>query len=177
MPNPRAFAPALLLACAVLAQACQPDDADEVAEVTAAPKFPGVAEELWPYFAAYEEAAAERGVSVDLRALGVVGRLRGIVDDGVAGECTYNPAEPNVMTIDAETFDLVSERFREYIVFHELGHCERLRRHREDAGADGVCLSIMASGTGGCRDSYTSATREGLLDELFDGSFYGEWPE
>ena len=80
------------------------------------------------------------------------------------------------MTVDAEVFGVVSERFREYIVFHELGHCERLRAHREDADEEGICVSIMASGTGECSDSYTAATREELLDELFDEQFYGEWP-
>ena len=168
----------ILVGLALLSQACQKDapivEEVEVVEIDA---YPGVDEELWPYFAAYEEAAAERGLDVDLRALRVIGRLRTIDEGSVAGECTFNPASPNVLRIDAETFSVVSERFREYIVFHELGHCERLRHHREDADADGWCVSIMASGTGECRDNYVSHTREHLLDELFDEDFYGEWPE
>lgn len=168
----------LALVFAVLAQACdKDDDLGEVTEGVARPEYPGVAEELWPYFTAYEAAAASRGVDIDLRELGVVAHLRDITEEGVAGECTFNPANPNVMTVDAEVFGVVSERFREYIIFHELGHCERLRAHREEADGEGICVSIMASGTGECRDSYTAATREELLDELFDESFYGEWPQ
>ena len=169
--------PLSLSAVVLCAQACQKDDdAGEVTAGVAQPEYPGVSEELWPYFTAYELAAAERGVDIDLVELGVVGRLRDIAEEGVAGECTFNPEAPNVMTVDAEVFGAVGERFREYIIFHELGHCERLRAHREDADEDGVCVSIMASGTGECRDAYTAVTREELLDELFDERFYGEWP-
>ena len=59
--------PLLLAAVVVLAQACQKDD--DIGEVTAGvaqPEYPGVSEKLWPYFTAYELAAAERGVDIDL---------------------------------------------------------------------------------------------------------------
>lgn len=165
---------ALLGACAV-SSCVTPDDMPSVAEELPA-RYPGVDEALWPYFAAYEEEGSLRGVSVDLSALDVSADLVDTLDSGVAGQCTFDPRRPNELVVDSTTFGIVSERFREYIVFHELGHCERLRRHREVADAEGVCVSIMASGVGECRDNYTPASREALLDELFDESFYGEWP-
>lgn len=132
--------------------------------------------ELQQYFKAYEDAAAERGILVDLSASDITGHIISIGGNGVAGECQYNSNEPNNLTVDRETWDAVGPRLKEYIVFHELGHCERLRKHREVADSTGACISIMASGTGACRERYLPTTREAYLDELFDEAFYGEWP-
>ncbi len=65
-------------------------------------------------------------------------------------------------------------RFREFVVFHELGHCDLGRDHRDEAFDNGVCVSIMRSGLGDCRDYYHPRTREGYLDELFDPAFWDE---
>lgn len=176
MLTPRNVLAAVSLAALCLSACTKDPVMPEVSAVINPETYPGVDEALWPYFARYEAEAAERGIDVDLTALDVTADLVDTLDSGVAGQCTYNPARPNEMIVDSTTFDLVSERFREYIVFHELGHCERLRRHREVADADGVCVSIMASGTGECRDNYTAASREALLDELFDETYYNEWP-
>ena len=135
-------------------------------------RYPGVDAELQEYFARYELEASLRGIEVDLGASDVRGFLVEIDDEGVAGTCTFNPAEPNTLRVDLETWEAVSASFREYIVFHELGHCERLRGHREDENRDGRCVSLMASGTGGCRAVYSSLNREEILDELFNLAFY-----
>lgn len=68
-----------------------------------------------------------------------------------------------------ETFwNTTSDRGKEFVVFHELGHCFLLRNHLEDTFLGGTCTSIMRSGTGSCRDNYGRLTRETYLDELFD---------
>ena len=138
-------------------------------------RYPGVDAELQEYFARYELEASLRGIEVDLGASDVRGFLVEIDDEGVAGTCTFNPAEPNTLRVDLETWEAVSASFREYIVFHELGHCERLRAHREAEDPSGRCESIMASGTEGCTPAYRPDTREAYLDELFDGQYYGTW--
>ena len=137
--------------------------------------FEGVDQELWPYLTQYEDEAAERGVEVNLSARDIRGSIIEIPDQHVAGTCQYDPDRPNQLRIDRETWDAVGQTMREYIVFHELGHCERLRKHREEADSTGACVSIMASGVGECFSVFRSSTRERLLDELFDPAFYGDW--
>ncbi len=129
---------------------------------------------LQPYFDRYEAEAKRRGITVDLSERQLTAAIDTLGGDGVVGECRFNIQEPNDLVIDAVLWDNpnVGDLLREYIVFHELGHCERLRKHREDADANDVCLSVMASGVGGCRDVYTAASRTKLLDELFDLQYY-----
>ena len=131
---------------------------------------------LQPYVDRYEQEALDRGIVVDLDKSQLSASIDSLGGGGVAGECRFNIQEPNELVVDATLWanPNVSETLREYIVFHELGHCERRRKHREDADRNNVCLSIMASGVGGCRDVYNATTRSKLLDELFDPSFYND---
>ena len=137
--------------------------------------YPNVDEELWPYLTRFEDEALERNVIVDLSAQQLRARLMEIPENGVAGDCQFDENNPNRVRIDATTWRSVSENLREYIVFHELGHCVLIRKHREDADNNGTCLSIMASGTGSCRDAYNAVSRDRLLDELFDPLYYKDW--
>lgn len=132
--------------------------------------FPEVDEALWPYFEAFELEAAERGVEVDLRESGIAGEITPIDEEHVAGQCSYIPnilSSGNV-TVDSEFWENSSPLFKEFIVFHELGHCFLKRDHREDATAQGVCVSLMRSGLGNCQDNYNSQTRGVYIDELFN---------
>jgi len=56
---------------------------------------------------------------------------------------------------------------KEYVVFHELGHCALNRRHLDTKNADGTCLSMMQSGNGSCKMNYNAQNRSKYLDELF----------
>jgi len=169
------FRIAALVFCTLFLFACDKED-DGLTDQTIEIRYENVDEELQRYFVAYEQAAASRGITVDLSALNLTAHLRSIPGNGVAGECNYLPEDPNRVTVDRETWDQVGESLREYIVFHELGHCERLRGHREAADSLGRCISIMASGTGNCREAYSRISREAHLDELFDEVFYNTWP-
>lgn len=168
---------ALALATVFSAGSCERD-----AEPAPEPEPPvvttrdNVDEQLWTYFDRYEAEAERRGIAVDLGALQLTAAISEIVAEGVAGECTYDPAAPNRLVVDEGLWDspTTSDQLREYVVFHELGHCERLRAHREDQDGDGVCVSLMASGTEECRPSYNDANREAVLDELFNEAFYGD---
>jgi hypothetical protein len=161
----------------LLVSACEKEPQFNTGPVTEPPvaskTFPNVDSLLWPYFERFEIEASARGVEVDLTE--VVGTLANISGNGVAGDCQYNPNHPNRLRVDLDTWNQVGENLREYIVFHELGHCERLRKHREDADDNNVCISIMASGVGGCRENYNASTRAEHLDELFDLQFYNDW--
>lgn len=136
------------------------------------PGYFGVNEELWPYFARFEEEALQRGEFVDLREARITGEIEEIEEDRVAGSCRYSSHFPNHVTIDLEFWEAASDLAREFVVFHELGHCELGRAHRESAREDGTCVSLMRSGIDGCRDNYRPSTRRTYLDELFDPVFW-----
>ena len=56
---------------------------------------------------------------------------------------------------------------KEFIIYHELGHCFLDRDHLDEANADGSCVSIMHSNPGVCFFELKSENREDYLDELF----------
>ena len=136
--------------------------------------YDGVDEALWPYFADFEKEAELRGINVNLRRERISGEIARLHDDGVAGECSYSSFFPNEVTIDTEFWNNASDRAREFVVFHELGHCSLGREHREAAFSNGICRSIMRSGLGDCFDNYRTSTRTTYLNELFDESFFNE---
>ena len=95
-----------------------------------------------------------------------------IDEQHVAGQCSYGRfRNPRLVTIDASFWRRSSDRFKEFIVFHELGHCYLNRGHLESAFSNGVCVSIMRSGVGDCFDNYHVNTREYYINELFEQEF------
>ena len=114
-------------------------------------QFANVATPLWVYFQRFEEEALARGLEVDLNAFNLTAEIREIDGEGVAGQCSYNHVDPNHIIIDQEFWEIASDLLKEMVVFHELGHCQLYRAHDEAENAQGVCQSIMASGTTDCR--------------------------
>ena len=142
---------------------------EEPEEVIPEPvKFPGVDSQLKQYFQRFETEAAIRGFSIDLTATGITGVIQEIDEEHVLGRCSFPRAQPNRVTVDQSFWDRGSDSFREFVVFHELGHCFLLRSHLEDRLSNGACASIMRSGNGTCLDNYSQRTRDFYLDELFD---------
>ena len=131
-------------------------------------KFPNVDPELRTYFQRFEDEAARRGYQVDLTATGISGVISEIDETHVLGTCSYPRAQPNRVTVDQTFWNRGSDLFREFVVFHELGHCFLFRPHLEEFLSNGACASIMRSGNGGCLDNYSSRTREFYIDELFE---------
>ncbi len=142
-------------------------NADE--EVIEPARFRNVATELVPYFERFEAEAAKRGMKVDLSSANIRGEIKEIEERHVAGRCSYSRFNnPRLVTIDESFWNRSSVLFKEFIVFHELGHCFLDRGHLETAFSNGVCVSIMRSGVGDCFDNYRQSTREGYIDELFE---------
>ena len=136
--------------------------------------YPGVDEALWTYFARYEQEATARGIEVDLVAANITGVIEELSEDNVAGQCNYSSQSPNHVMVDESFWNSAPDRIREFVVFHELGHCDLLRGHREGTNPNGTCISIMRSGLEDCDDNYNSFTRATYLDELFDPTFQNE---
>ena len=124
---------------------------------------------LRPYFKTFEAEAAARGILIDASFDEIEGYIEQINDGNVIGQCWYNSQHPNEIRIDQEYWQSVGTIGRELVVFHELGHCYLGRDHTEATTSNGNCVSIMASGTGSCRNRYNQVTREAYLDELFWG--------
>lgn len=139
--------------------------------VSCAHKVDGVRldEELEPYFIIFQDEAAERGIVFNNEIEQIEGYLQNIIDDGVIGACRRNDGEGTNRSIffDAPYWETATALEKEYVVFHELGHCFLNLDHDDRENEKGECISIMASGTGSCRDNYNGLSRTELLDELF----------
>jgi len=129
--------------------------------------FPTVVPELRPFYMAFEQEAAERGIDIDLTAIGVTGNIVELGNNSILGVCRSVPGENSRVAVDIDAWASSSDAFREVIVFHELGHCVLGRQHLDDS-EDGICLSIMNSGVSGCDIILDDkVVREDYLDELF----------
>ena len=122
---------------------------------------------LKPSCVRFTNEAKARGIAVDLSDHPLTGIISDIPTSQVIGQCSYSNETPYKVTIDKPFWDKASDLGKEFVVFHELGHCVLGRAHDESTDSRGFCLSIMRSGTGTCRDSYNSTSRKALLDELF----------
>ncbi|MEM9921916.1 MAG: hypothetical protein AAF990_27675 [Bacteroidota bacterium] len=163
------FSSFTLLSAILLLSACQKDSSTAPAEPETPQQkvYTNVDTRLWSYFDRFEEEARSRGVAVDLASRGITGGISDLEGEHVAGQCNYNFRTPNHITVDQEFWDRSSDRFKEFIIFHELGHCYLFRDHREDSHANGRCVSLMRSGLGNCWDAYNNLNREAYIDELF----------
>ena len=124
-------------------------------------------DDLQHYFEIFHEEGAKRGVIIDFEAMPVEGYLQDIAEANISGQCQKNENEPNKLIIDTEYWSRISGITREFIVFHELGHCYLKRSHLDEADASGRCISIMHSTSKACVNAYSNSTREAYLDELF----------
>lgn len=154
----------LLLTFMIFLGSCGEDPDFEVEQMLL---YPGVDHRLWPYFERFESEGEQRGITINLNNLNIEGIIASINEDHIAGTCQFSGTNPRLVTIDSDFWNSSGDLFREFIVFHELGHCALRRDHDESASSSGVCLSIMRSGTTDCFDQYSTDTRAYYLDELF----------
>ena len=122
---------------------------------------------LQEYFDRFAEEASARGVHIDFDSSDVSGYIRLITEPGVIGQCGHNDNKPSTVIIDKIYWDKSNDLQREFVVFHELGHCVLKREHLDDADNNGNCISIMTSGVGQCNIIYNITTRSNMLNELF----------
>jgi len=148
--------------------ACEKDEVPAVNETTEqAVRFGNALPDFRPFFERFEVEAAARGLTFDLDLHRLETSLEPIDEGNVVGQCEWHSHAPEHVIIDMEFWENASDLAREYVMFHELGHCILFREHDNSESPFGNCLSIMASGTTDCRFGYNSETREYYLDELF----------
>lgn len=119
-------------------------------------------------FDLFNREARERGKRVD--AYNLVHAIFKELPQGVAGRCVTNymgGLELHHIEISPSYWSRAGYWEKEFLIFHELGHCILGRRH-DNSDKDGICKSIMyAGGSVPCDISYNEATRGAYLDELF----------
>lgn len=148
------------LAFILTTSACQPE------AVAPAPVLPA---SVRPHISAFQEAAAARGISVDLSQLQVV-LTHTLPQSQAAGLCQHS-TEGGAATIYLDTSSVNwknSYWSREALVFHELAHCFLHRSHREHNLPNGQSASILRSNGDPLYGSLTLYKRPYYLAELFD---------
>jgi hypothetical protein len=148
--------PLLLIAFAVIGSCAKDEEPEYLIDAP-----------LQEYFDRFQAEAALRNIVIDYKAMMISGDIRIIGTPNVIGQCGHTEKEPNVVIVDKFYWDSADDLEREFLVFHELGHCALDRGHLDDSDGQGNCISIMTSGTGLCEINYTAATRTVLLEELF----------
>ncbi len=88
-------------------------------------------------------------------------------DSDVIGNCMTFSDGTNLINVDKTNWNASSDLKKEFLIFHELGHCVLERSHTNAATARGTCKSIMNSGENICITNYSFSTRDAYLDELF----------
>lgn len=123
--------------------------------------------DLEQYFDRFAIEASLHNITFDYQADRVEGYLSELEESGISGKCVRNSVYPNRVYIDLDFWRQASDLEKEFVVFHELGHCFLDRGHLDDANTIGVCVSMMHSGEGDCRNMYSRTTRAAYLAELF----------
>jgi Zn-dependent peptidase ImmA (M78 family) len=124
--------------------------------------------ELQIHFDTFVEEAAAYDLNISIEQVDIGAYVTNIEQRGTLGQCkSYSDGSKQII-IDQPFWDKASDIEREYVVFHELGHCLLGRDHKDEKDASGNCASIMQSGEGGCDGIYNIQNRNSLLNELFD---------
>lgn len=127
-----------------------------------------VDEELQEYFDRFQAEGQLRGNTVDFNLIKVEGYLSNTLAPSISGQCQHDPSHPDRVLINATFWNRATTIEKEFLVFHELGHCYLQRPHLDTRDSRGYCLSIMHSGATVCRNNYSDVTRQSYLDELFN---------
>ena len=126
-------------------------------------------DELIPYFDLFAAEGAKRGITVDYEEARIEGLFQDIGGGNTLGQCFRNTDKPRKVIIDIDFWADATEPEREFLIFHELGHCFLDRDHLDDTIPNSnVCVSIMHATPQSCSFSLTDDNREEYLDELFN---------
>ncbi|MEM9986068.1 MAG: putative metallopeptidase, partial [Bacteroidota bacterium] len=128
--------------------------------------------ELAPYVEAFLAEGRVRGRELDPLETGLTVAFSNQLDPGVAGICYFGDY---LVQIDQLYWNTLNEDQKEFLMYHELGHCLLRRVHLDLFFDDGVPRSIMKSGTSATTISTNPVPFFGFrkayyLDELFEVS-------
>lgn len=122
------------------------------------------------YVDRFIEEGAARGVNIDFTDSGLSIVFRDAVSKESGGVCLGN----HQIEIEKFFWDELSDREREGLIFHELGHCELIRPHRNDKLVNGEWASRMRGDPipegANAVINYSGTRRIYYIDEMFDSS-------
>ena len=126
-----------------------------------------IADDLLPYYESFIYEAEIRDINLSAENLDILMYFTNIPNNNTLGQCRFT-AGSNLIEIDQFYWRTLDEVGKEFLVFHELGHCVLHREHRDDTDANGNCRSLMHSVVGICNFDFTGSNRTLYIDELFN---------
>lgn len=126
---------------------------------------PEVDQRLKLFFESFKQESISRRQSINMD--DIIGTIVTMETAGVLGRCNQSTTGKKHLMIDSLFWLTSTFKEKEYVIFHELGHCALNRRHLDTKNVDGDCISIMQSGNGSCMMNYNAQNRSKYLDELF----------
>lgn len=118
----------LFLALSLLSLSCSDEEAEYNVPLT-----------FQPYVDSFIVEAAKHGQTIDFSDTGLSIQFRDAVDQETGGVCKGN----HQIEIEKFFWEDLSEFDKEGLIYHELGHCELDRRHRNEKLANGEWASRM----------------------------------
>jgi len=123
-----------------------------------------------PFVQEFIREGAKRGHDIDFSDTGLKVEFTDVGDNSFSGRCYLGRHH---IQIDKGFWTSFSERFRSFLLFHELGHCELDQLHRNELFDNGVWKSIMRGDplTGiqpRIPTAYFGFRKEYYIDELFN---------
>jgi hypothetical protein len=157
---------ALLISVLVISlSACEKQE--ELLVNDSAVSYAGIDASFIPFVERFINEGAKKGFDIDLASRNITIQFIEIDQQNVSGMCSYDGHFHNDITIDITFWKAASDLEKEFILFHELGHCYLYRAHRSGAFQNGICTSIMRGADPGCYDAYTLTNRDYYINELF----------
>ena len=92
------------------------------------------------YVQRFIDEAAARGVEIDFSDTGLLIEYSDRIVDGASGYCYVGQHH---IVIDKSEWSTLTDTQKEYLLFHELGHCELDRRHKNDQFDNLLWESLM----------------------------------
>lgn len=102
-------------------------------------------EAFQPYVDQFIEEAATRGQIIDFSDTGLTMQF-GIIDESKVATCLElgdDRRGSHIIEFDRTVWNISANPWREFLVFHELGHCELKRKHQNDQLPNEEWFTIM----------------------------------
>jgi hypothetical protein len=129
--------------------------------------------EFEPYFNSFLEEGLLRGY--DFTNNNINFYFADVELNNTAGLCYGNDR----IIIDRDWWNGANEKNKEWLIFHELGHCFLNRNHKNEKNINGECLSFMKGKENSfdCSENlYSTLWRDYYIDELFDeNTTFPDW--
>ena len=122
--------PLLALLSFLLIFGCKKDDVIEY----------NVDSDFEEYVQRFIDEGAARGVEIDFSDTGLLIEYSDRIVDGASGYCYLGEHH---IVIDKSEWTALTDTQKEYLLFHELGHCELDRRHKNDQFDNLLWKSLM----------------------------------